>query len=135
MMNVGILFDILDDNYVVPLEWSKLMGHVIFDCKIDMTRKARWVLDGHKTPEPLHSIYAGVVYRESVRIALTYAALNDLDVTFSNIRNSYLQAPSLQKYYIICGPEFGIENMGKKALIKRALYGGNSAGRYFWNYL
>ena len=104
MMNAGIAFDILDDNYVVPLVWSKVTGHLIFDCKMDMTRKARWVLDGHKTPEPLHSTYAGVVSRESVRIALTYTALNELDVTFSDIRNFYLQAPSLQKYSIICGP-------------------------------
>ena len=53
-----------------------------------------------------------------MRIALTYAALNDLDVTCANIRNTFPQAPSSQKDYIICGPEFGIENMGKKALIK-----------------
>ena len=55
MMNVGIAFDILYDNDVVPPGWSKVTGHVIFDCKMDMTRKSRWLLDGHKTPEPLHS--------------------------------------------------------------------------------
>ena len=70
-----------------------------------------------------------------MRIALTYAALNGLDVTCADIRNAYLQAPSLQKDYILCGPEFDIENMGKKALIKQALYGGKSAGRYFRNHL
>ena len=70
-----------------------------------------------------------------MKIALTYAALNDLDVTCADIINAYLQAPSSQKDYIICGPEFGIENMGKKALIKRALYGGKSAGRDFRNHL
>ena len=68
-------------------------------------------------------------------IALTYAALNELDVTCADIRNAYLQAPSSHKDCIICGPEFGIENMGKKALIKRALYGGKSVGRYFMNHL
>ena len=102
---------------------------------MDMTRKARWVIDGHKTPEQLHSTYAGVVSRESVRIALTYAALNDLDATCVKIRNTYLQAPPSQKDYIICGPEFGIDNMGNKALIKQALYGGKYAGRYFRNHL
>ena len=75
---------------------------------MDMTRKARWVIDGHKNPEQLHSTYAGVVSRESVSIALTYAELNELDVTCAAIRNSYLKAPSSHKYYIICGPEFGI---------------------------
>ena len=47
---------------------------------MDFTRKARWVLDGHKTLDPIGSTYAGVVLRESVHIALTYAALNELNV-------------------------------------------------------
>ena len=66
MMNVGIAFDILDDNGVVTPGWSKVTGHVILECKMEMTRKARWVPDGHKTPEPLHSTYAGVVSLEIV---------------------------------------------------------------------
>ena len=102
---------------------------------MDFTRKARWVLDGHKTPDPIGSTYAGVVSRESVRIALTYAALNGLDVFAADIRNAYLQAPSSQKDYIVCGPEFGLENEGKVALIHRALYGGKSAGKDFRNHL
>ena len=52
----------------------------------------------------------------------------------SYIQNAYLQEPYLEKHYIICGPEFGLKNVGKVALIKRALYGGVS-GRYFWNHL
>ena len=63
-----------------------------------------------------------MVSRESVRICLTYAALNCLDITGADIRNAYLQAPSSQKDYIVCGPEFGLENIGKKALIQRAVY-------------
>ena len=61
-----------------------------------------------------------------MRIAFTYAALNDLDVFAADIRNAYLQAPSSQKDYIICGPEFDLENVGKVALIHRALYGGKT---------
>jgi hypothetical protein len=34
-----------------------------------------------------------------------------------------------------CGPEFGIENVSKVALIYRALYGGKSAGKDFTNHL
>ena len=40
-----------------------------------------------------------------------------------------------QKDFIVCGTEFGIENVGKKALIRRALYGGKVAGRDFRNHL
>ena len=70
-----------------------------------------------------------------MRIALTYAALNDIDVNAADIRNAYLQAPTSEKHYIICGLEFGLENVGKRALIRRALYGGKSAGRDFRNHL
>jgi hypothetical protein len=135
MHNVGIAFEILEDGENIPVGWKKASGHLVFDIKMTFERKARWVLDGHKTPSPTTSTYAGVVSRESVRIALTYAALNDLDVTAADIRNAYLQAPSSEKHYIICGPEFGLENVGKRALIRRALYGGKSAGRDFRNHL
>ena len=37
------------------------------------------------TPDPVGSTYAGLVSRESVRIAFTYAALNYLDVFAANI--------------------------------------------------
>jgi hypothetical protein len=135
MHNVGIAFEILDEGQLAPSGWKHVTGHIIFDVKMCFTRKARWVLDGHKTRDPDGSTYAGVVSRESVRIALTYAALNQLQVTAADIRNAYLQAPSSQKDYIICGPEFGLENVGRKALVRRALYGGKAAGRDFRNHL
>ena len=135
MYNVGVAFEILDEGTHVPHGWKRVTGHLIWEVKMDFTRKARWVLDGHKTLDPIGSTYAGVVSRESVRIALTYAALNDLDVFAANIQNAYLQAPSSQKHYIICGPEFGVENIRWTALIHRALYGGKAAGRDFRNHL
>ena len=128
-------FEILDEGAHAPHGWKQVTGHLVWDVKMDFTRKARWVLDGHKTPDPIGSTYAGVVSRESVHIALTYAALNDLNVFAANIRNAYLQAPSSQKDYIICSPEFGVENIGRTALIHCALYGGKAAGRDFRNHL
>ena len=111
MYNVGVAFEILDEGAHAPHGWKQVAGHLVWDVKMDFTRKARWVLDGHKTPDPIGSTY-GVVSRESVRIALTYAALNELDVFATDIWNAYLQAPSSQKDYIICGPEFGVKNIG-----------------------
>eukprot|EP00957_Ditylum_brightwellii_P051997 3944142-Ditylum_brightwellii.AAC.1 len=102
---------------------------------MDFTRKVRWVLDGHKTVNPIGSTYAWVVSRESVRIACTYAALNNLSVCAADIRNAYLQVPLPQKDYIICGPEFGLENVGKVVFIHQALYGGKAAGQDFRNQL
>ena len=135
MYNVRVAFEILDEGVHAPHGWNRVTGHIVWDVKMDFTRKARWVLDGHKTQDPIGSTYAGVVFRESVCIALTYAALNDLDVFAADIRNAYLQAPSSQKDYIICGPEFGVENIGQTALIHCALYGGKAAGRDFRNHL
>jgi hypothetical protein len=87
MVNVGIAFEVLEEGVSAPPGWHKVTGHLIFDVKKDFTRKARWVLDGHKTTDPVYiSTYAGVVSRESVRIAFTYAALNGLGVSEADIR-------------------------------------------------
>ena len=102
---------------------------------MDFTRKERWVLDGHKSPDPVGSKYAGVVSRESVRIAFIYAALNELDVCMADIRNAYLQSPRFQKYYIICEPEYGMENIGKVAIMHRAVYAGKTSVTDFRNHL
>ena len=112
MYNVRVAFEILDEGVHAPHGWKQVTGYLVWDVKMDFTRKARWVLDGHKTLDPIGSTYTGVVSRESVQIALTYAALNDLDVFTADIWNAYLQAPSSQKGYIICGPEFGVEKIG-----------------------
>ena len=135
MFEVGVAFKILDDDEKMPVGYTLSSGHIIWDIKMDFTRKARWVKDGHRTPDLDDSKYAGVVSRESVRIMLTYAALHDLPVLAADIRNAYLQAPTSEKHYVICGKEFGLENEGKRAIIVRALYGGKAAGRDFWHHL
>ena len=99
---------------------------------MDLTRKARWVKDGHLTPDPIDSNYAGVVSRESVRIPFTYPALNELDIAAADIKSAYLRAPTFEKHYIICGSKFPLEYQGKVAIIKRALYGGKKAGYNYW---
>ena len=87
----------------------KASGHMIFDLCMALEREARCVKDGHRTPEPEQSTVAGVVSRESIRIALTYASLNGLSVFGNDIQNTYLQAPTSEKHYIICGQKFRLE--------------------------
>jgi hypothetical protein len=135
MRNLNIAFEYLELGEKAPPGWFKATGHIVFDVKMDFTRKARWVKDGHKTPNSTTSSFAGVVSRESIRIGLTYAALLGLPVIGGDIQNTYLQAPSSEKHFIVCGPEFGTENVGRVALIRRALYGGKVAGRDFWYHL
>ena len=61
----------------------------MFDVNMSFTSKARWVLDRHKTPSPVGSTCAGLVFRENVRIAFTYAALNGLDVIVADIKKNH----------------------------------------------
>ncbi len=135
MGNVCVAFEILDPGMKAPPGWHKASGHLVFDVKMDFTRKACWVKDGHKTPDSATSSFAGVVSHGSIRIALTHAALLSFLVLGAEIQNAYLQAPSLEKHFIICGPEFRIENEDPVALIHHALYGGKAAGCNFWHYL
>ncbi len=135
MGNVCIALEILGPNKKAPLGWHKVSGHIVFDVKMDFTRKACRVKDGHKTPDSLTSSFARVVSCNSIRMSLTHAALLGLPVLVTNIRNAYLQAPSSEKHFIICGLEFGIENEGRVSLMRRALYGGNVAGHGFWHHL
>ena len=58
-----------------------------------------------------------------------------MSVKAADIRNAELQAPTYEKHYIMYGPEFGIENEGKRAVIVRYLYGGNYAGSDFYHHL
>ena len=57
MKNVSIAFKILDSNENLPIGCSRLSVHMVFDIKLDLTRKARLVADGHLTPDPVDSTY------------------------------------------------------------------------------
>ena len=107
MENVSVAFKVMEDGKEPSATHKQLSFHMIYDIKMDFTMKARLVAEGCRTPNPVTSTYAGVVYRESVRIALTYAALNGLDVWAADVQNVFLQAPCSDKYFTVCWPEFG----------------------------
>ncbi len=81
---------------------------------------------GHLTQAPATITYACVVSRETVRLALTFASLNDIKVKVSDVLNAYV----MEKVWTIFGPEFGHDS-GKSAVIVRALYGLKSADAAF----
>jgi hypothetical protein len=83
---------------------------------------------------PATIIYASVVSRETVRIALLMAALNDLNVKVGDVLNAYITAPIAEKIWTVLGPEFGID-AGKSAIIVRALHGLKSTGAAFCMHL
>ena len=106
-----IAFEILEPGQKAPPDWHKATGHIIFDVKMDFTRKARWVKDGYKNPDSTTSSFAGAVFWESIRIGLTYAGFLGLPVIGGEIKHAYLQAPSSEKHLIVCGPEFRTGNV------------------------
>ncbi len=68
--------------------------------------------------------------RWPVQIALTIAALNDLQVLACNIQNAHLTADCREKIWTRAGAEFG-SKAGTISLAKKALYGLKSAGAAF----
>ena len=112
------------DKYV---GFQEIKCHMIFDVKMDLTRKARFVAGGHMTEPPASITYSSVVSRDSVRLAFLLAALNRLEVMACDIGNAYLNAPCREKIWFVAGPEFG-SRQGTVIKIVRALYGLKTSG-------
>jgi len=136
MKNVRIAFEKLDNVSKEQTRTGKVKPgftycstHMIFDIKMDgkFTRKARLVADGHKTRLPSSITYSSVVSRDSVRIALTIASLNSLEVSACDIGNAFLNAQCREKLWTVAGPEFGSDK-GSIMIIAKALYGLKSSG-------
>ena len=65
--------------------------------------------------------------RESDHIELTYADVNDLPVCSCEAENACLRLISSEKHYVVCGLEFGLENIGDCTKLVRALCDGKSS--------
>jgi hypothetical protein len=107
--------------------YQEIKCHVIFDVKMDFTRKARFVAGGHMTETPESMTYSSVVSRDSIRIAFLIAGLNDLDVLAGDVTNAYLNAPCRERIWFEGKLETGADS-GKVLVLTRALYGLKSSG-------
>ena len=133
MANVRVAFEEFEgDKIQLPPVYQEVGCHTIFDIKMgeNFRRKAIMVTGGHTTETPAALTYASVVSRDSVRIALTIVALNNLKVFSCDIQNAYLTVKCREKILTIPGPEFG-SDAGKLMIILRALYGLKSRGAVF----
>ena len=59
------------------------------------------------TTAPSSITFSSVLSRDSFRIDLTIAALNELDILYCDIQNAYLKALCRGKISTFTGPEFG----------------------------
>ena len=135
MAKVRVAFQILNDGETMPPTFQQIRCHLVFNVKMkDFCRKAQFVARGHMTKAPVTLMFASIVSRESVCIALTLAALNDLKVKTADVENAYLTIPVTKKIWCILGSEFG-DDAGKTAIIVRSLYGLKSARAAFRKHL
>jgi hypothetical protein len=65
MKNVLPAFEFRDDD-VMPLGFKKIDCHMVFDVKLDLVHKARFVAGGHQTDPQKESVYSSVISRDSV---------------------------------------------------------------------
>ena len=105
----------------------KIRVHLIFAVKHDGRHKAILVAGGDLTPDPIESIYSGVVSIRSLRLVIFLAKLNKLEVWGADIGNVYFETKTKEQLYIVAGPEFE-ELEGHILVIYKALYGFTSSG-------
>ena len=122
MTNARIAFEVMPKDEKPPPGYKQITCHLVFDIKMDLTRKARYVAGGHLTDPPTSLTYASVVSRDSVRLGFLIAALNGLDILAGDVQNAYLNAETKEKVYFIADNEWKA-NEGRTILIVRALYG------------
>jgi hypothetical protein len=110
--------------------FQEIECHIVFDVKMDFTRKAHFVAGGHTTTTPSSMTYSSVVSRDSIRLAFLIAALNNINIMSCDLENGYLDAPCHEKIWFEGGIECG-EDHGKVCIVVRSLYGLKSAGAVF----
>jgi hypothetical protein len=91
--NIMPAVKILEPGQQAPVGSQEIPCHIVFDVKMDFTRKSFFVTGGHVTDPPSTQTYASVVARDSVRIAFLIAALNDLNIMPADIQGADLNAP------------------------------------------
>ena len=90
-----------------PHDFQLIHCHMVFDCKEDGRRKARFVAGGHLTEPPRESVYSSVASLRSIRMITFLAELNGLELMTADVGNAYLEAHTKEKVAFIAGPEFG----------------------------
>ena len=111
MRNVRPTFEVFEgNNDQLPVGYQFMKCHMIFDVKFkgNFRHKAQLVAGGHMTKTTVTLTYSSVVLCDSVWIALTLAALNDLQVILCDVQSTYLTADCREKIWTYTGPELGL---------------------------
>jgi hypothetical protein len=95
MSAVMVAFEVQPEETKFIPGYKRIPGHLVWDVKMDFTRKARYVAGGHRTDPPKALTYSSVVSRESVRIAM-YGIILDMGLPGIYLINKYLIASEVQ---------------------------------------
>jgi hypothetical protein len=102
--------------------YQEIKCQMIFDVKMDFTRKAPFVAHGDSITTIPDITYSSVASRDSVRLAFCIAGLNNLKIIACDVSNAYLYAPCREKIWPQGGLDIG-KDCGKVLIAHRALYG------------
>ena len=133
LANASVAFKTLGINEKLPRGYQFVKCHMIFMLRWKVLG-GRLVTGGHLAKAPAAVTYTSVVSRETVRIVLTIAALNEIEVKCGDVMNAYITAPCTERIRTTLGAEFGT-GAGKRALIVRELYDLKSSGAAFRKHL
>jgi hypothetical protein len=77
--------------------FQEISCHIVFDIKMDFTRKARFCAGGHTMDTLTAMTYSRIISRDRVWIGFMLEALNGLDMMACDLKNAYLNAPCMEK--------------------------------------
>jgi hypothetical protein len=116
----------------VPVGYTKIRVHLVYDVKQDGRRKARLVAGGHLTGPNTDTYYSSVVSLRAMRILVFLSELNDLKLCAGDVGNAYLEAYTNEKVCFVAGREFeNYAQHGHLLVIVKALYGLKTSGARF----
>ena len=89
MKNSRVAFQLKERGEKAPAGHTQITCHLIFDLKLDMTRKARYVAGGHLTDVPTYMTYSSVVSRDCATNFVCLESQLSVPQQFSVIMNLY----------------------------------------------
>ena len=85
MANGRVTVQVLDADEHPTVDFTETTCHLIFDVKMDLTRKAREMAGGHLTDPLSFLTYVSVVSRETVQISFLIATFSELKILVGDI--------------------------------------------------
>ena len=102
MNNYRININLLDKDDHDPVGYKKITCHLIFDAKMDLTRKSRYMVGGNLANPPSSITYTSLVSHDNMHLAFLIAEFNYLDILAGDIQNEYWNVLTKEKVFFCC---------------------------------